>query len=62
VLGNPKLARLIEDEIGLLLDYRSLPAESQEHLRELAKAMLARYLSSRPGNVVLLADPKRKFR
>jgi hypothetical protein len=46
----------------MLHAYRGLPPESQEHLKELAKAMQARYIAATPSNVFLLADPKRKFR
>lgn len=41
--------------------YRGLPVEDQEHLRELGMAMHRRHLAHAPSNVVLLADPQRKF-
>lgn len=61
-MADPKLARLSTDEIVMLHAYRVLPFEYQEHLRELAMAMHRRCLAHKPSNVLLLADPKRKFR
>ena len=59
---DPKLARLSTDEIIMLHAYRNLPIEYQEHLRDLAMAMHRHRLAQKPSNVVLLADPLRKFR
>jgi hypothetical protein len=57
-----KLARVSNEELLLILTFRILSSEHQEHLRDLAESMAKRATAHIPSNVVLLADPSRKFR
>jgi hypothetical protein len=57
----PRLARVDNDEADLLIRYRILAPEDQCYIKDLIESLVARRLSSKPANVYLLADPKRKF-
>lgn len=46
----------------MLETFRALPPEYQDHLCELASAMLEHVRAANPSNVILLSDPFRKFR
>jgi hypothetical protein len=60
----PTLARLSADETALLQAYRVLPPGTKSDVYELALQLALNYLAKNKSkaDVILLADPKRKFR
>lgn len=61
-MNDPRLTRLRDSELEMLEAYRALSPDYQEHLLQLAEAMLQHVRDNNPGNVILLSDPFRKFR
>lgn len=60
-MEDPKLVRLVTDELIMLHAYRGISLEDREHLRELAMQMARRQRAKVPPNVILLIDPTRKI-
>jgi hypothetical protein len=54
--------RLRDEECEMLEAFRALPQDYQDHLLQLAEAMLKHVQATNPSNVILLSDPFRKFR
>jgi hypothetical protein len=59
----PNLARVSIDEMALLKIYRVCSSSQQRDIYELCITLATRTISEAPkAKVILLADPKRKFR
>ena len=60
----PTLSRLSADETALLQAYRVLPPNTKSDVYELALQLALKYINQAKSkaDVILLADPKRKFR
>jgi predicted nucleotide-binding protein (sugar kinase/HSP70/actin superfamily) len=61
-VNDQRLMRLRDEECEMLEAFRALPQDYQDHLLQLAEAMLKHVQATNPSNVILLSDPFRKFR